>query len=400
MKTRAVALVLLSVLLSACPETEQPRSARTPASSPSPSVSPSPTSAPGLPSPERFLMVATQRPPATHSIQTFYLGDNVSLRRQRVEFPSPLGQLVASPDGRRLARFSGRTLWTASADHPTRFRRIATARGSGDTGVRQVIWDRGSEALVYLASQVTPYPDRADSKVVNQLFTARYDGSGKRLIKRFETPSYVVLKAFDVSKRRLFWFETGDGGFEDDLTEVNTDTGAIVRIYRQLPTDIYTSFAMSKNLQTAWYATTGVVAEFSLITGRIRTLYKPPTQRDEAGNQSTILHSVMHPRYAAMFFTVHEETSDKEITFSLNLRTGSRTPLFGKPGLYNLAVVAASPTGRYLWLENLCTGCGAPQYDNSGEYYVLDVRTHRVVLVAEDSPENRETIQFLCWLRT
>lgn len=400
MKARAVAPVVLSVLLSACPKAEQPRSAPVVSPSASPSASASPTPSPGLPSSERFLFESTKRPPAAHSIHSFYLSDPLSLRRQRVDFPSPLGHLVASPDGRHLARFSGRTLWTASADRPARFRRIATARGSSQAMMAQVVWDRDSSMLVYLTWRAVGPADQPFLDFVNEVYTTRFDGSRKHLVRRFSEPNQVVLRAYEAARNRLFWFETGDGGYEGSLTQIDTISGNVVATYPELKTDLYSSFGVTPDLEKAYYGKFDSIGEFSLRTRALKTLYRIPRGKDPHSDESSILYSIIRPGAATIVFTVRDDESDKEITFQIDSRTRRRSTVFERAGYYNLGVEAVSPSGRYLWLKTLCLGCGQEHgYDNRGKQYVFDTKTKQLILAAEESEAEHLTIQLLCWLR-
>jgi hypothetical protein len=313
-------------------------------------------------------------------------------------------QFLSSPNGIAVAQWRDQSLRTGSAAKPSELRTIA-AVSEKNTRINAVAWNATGTSLVYITSHLLD-PGREDSRVVNRLYRVSADGTGRRLVKTFSEPAYVSLVAFDSKNDHLFWFETGEGGYRFNFSEIDLVTGKTLRRYKELPSDLYFNLFMSRDYRRAYYATSGgKIREFTLSTRAQRTLYQIKGDTpDQYGNKSDILRMHLMPGDREIVFTKHEEPSSKDLTYRLSIETRRVTPLLADPRFHNLAAETVSSSGRYIWFETTCHGCGGEAgYDNSGEYYVLDVASERMITIIDIGPDSAQqpmTVQFLCWLKT
>jgi hypothetical protein len=207
----------------------------------------------------------------------------------------------------------------------------------------------------------------------------------------------VVLKAFD--RNRILWFETGPGGAEFNLTAVDVDTGRATRIPNRIPFE-NRGIGFDSRLRTAYLIDVQELAVKAAAVGRrsIKTLFEVRSPKvDSLGGRTRLLSLFLSPDGKSLFFTEHSEPDNREVTFVLDVVSRrTRVLLTHDQGAANNRALAASPDGRYIWLQADCPNCGGmdPQ---PPEYTVLDRTTgavERFLVTAEIR------LHFAGWVRT
>src|SRR5439155_13666496 len=105
---------------------------------------------------------------------------------------------------------------------PSAFKTIVPTRGK--TAITGFVWGDSSQRVAYVLTA-----DINSVRAANSLYTERWDGTDRRLTRRFNGFLYprVVLKRYSEHRRQVIWFYTGEGGYLLDPTSVDVSTGRL-----------------------------------------------------------------------------------------------------------------------------------------------------------------------------
>lgn len=262
-----------------------------------------------------------------------------------------------------------------------------------------------NKKIIFLVNKLLK-PDEQFSPTEKYLYMMNMDGSEKKLVKQFTEPEIGDLLGLNLEKKEFYWFEGGGGGGEFyNFTILNLRDGSVKEIKKDI--NLFgNSLIFSSDFNKAYFIEgLNKIIEYNFSSDNKKILYElSNVGRDEYGNGSFIDRLRISPNEDMLVFVRVTEPDNKEITFSIDLKSGQVNTLLDDYRYYNIAPAFWSPDGNYLWFETFCHGCGdASGYDNGGEYYLMNMSTKELKLFFKSSREKKnvrfdEHLNLICWV--
>jgi hypothetical protein len=275
---------------------------------------------------------------------------------------------------------------------------------NNDEMLSSVLISNNNKKIVFFVHKFLK-PDEPFSPTEQYIYMMNTDGSEKTLVKQFIEPSVGDLLGVNLEKREFYWFEGGGGGGEFyNFTTLNLQDGSVKEIKKDI--NLFgNSLIFSSNFSKAYFIEGNKIFEYSFSDNNKKMLYELSNiGQDEYGNGSFIDRLRISPNEDMLVFVRVTEPDNKEITFSIDLKSWQVNTLLDDSRYYNIAPAHWSPDGNYLWFETFCHGCGDTSgYDNGGEYYLMDISTKELKLFFKSSRTEAgvrfdEHLNFIGWV--
>lgn len=306
---------------------------------------------------------------------------------------------AASPDGRQVARWDGRTLAIAWAGDLPSFRTIVQVR-TGEH-IERVVWSSDGSALVYVIGKGGGDTGTIGGVEGTRIHSISADGTGGRLIRAFPGPEAIAIVGFDSRGERLYWIHTAHGfGPDRNLTVVDAKTGAIEAVFEEVSTE--GALVISPDFTKVYYVAGpdgDRVVELSLRDRTRRTLYRAPeSPREPERCGSAVVRLIASPRGDALILGEALEPAGRVRTLRISLPERRVRTLVDDAGKHRHTLPAAwSPDGRYVWLEDEYAPCARPQI-KAASSYIMDLETGRLTLLFRGTPGVADWVKLAGWL--
>lgn len=293
--------------------------------------------------------------------------------------------ISTSPGGRFVQRKFYRRVDVAPADKPARFVSIVDGGKGDEDHIHGFVFARDDSLVAWVERQIVK-DDCVDCELANyRLFTARPDGSAKRLRKTIRTREFLVLHDFDPAGF-VYLNEALEGGYNQKFRKVRLSDGRVDFLRGLQEEGSYEYLSFTANFTKAYWLDEAEVVEHDVSTGKRTPLFRLPANSGEA--RLTSLH--LSPDAKRIVFSAGELPQRRGwIAYRMELPRGKVEEISTLKDVAGLTTTSLSPDGKLLWLD-----CSLNCPGSTGGSYIIELPSRAAHPYSSD-----QTITFVGWLK-